>query len=180
VEVQFGVESCSPEMLNIMKKTKQPEKFLQRFLEISHIMSEKKVLHRANLIFNHPGETRRTLDETFSFIETELKNKDSYLIWIYHRYMHFPGCELDSNMEYYSRKFGSQFLKPEWWKSEEDQYEASMQFVPSSDLAGDNIYLWDKMVREHTEALKSSLSRKAFRFAANKYFLDWKDDPRYV
>jgi radical SAM superfamily enzyme YgiQ (UPF0313 family) len=179
VEVQFGVESCSPDMLRIMKKTRQPEKFLQKFLEISHILSERGVLHRANLIFNHPGETRRTLEETFSFIDSELKNKESSLIWIYHRYMHFPGCELDSNMEYYVNEFGSRFLEAEWWKSADDQYEASMQFIPSRDLDGDNVNLWNKMVQDRVEAFKSSLSRKAFRFAARKYYLDWKDDPRY-
>jgi radical SAM superfamily enzyme YgiQ (UPF0313 family) len=80
VEVEFGIESGSPEMLLLMKKTRQPEKFLANFTKISHLMSEHRILHRANMIFNHPGETHKTLEETFAFIDRELENKNSSLI----------------------------------------------------------------------------------------------------
>lgn len=178
-EIQFGVESCSPEMLLLMKKTRQPDKFLERFREVSHKLSARGVLHRANLIFNHPGETRKTLEETYGFIDRELENRNSYLIWAAHGYMHFPGCELDSNKAYYEKNFGSRFLRPEWWKENDDQYYASMQFIPSSDLGEENRGLWEKMMADRREKLKSALAPRAFRFAANKYFLDWKVDPRY-
>jgi len=65
LEIQFGIESGSPEILRLMKKTRQPEKFLKRFSETSRLLSEHKILHRANMIFNHPGETQKTLEETF-------------------------------------------------------------------------------------------------------------------
>jgi radical SAM superfamily enzyme YgiQ (UPF0313 family) len=179
IEVQFGIESCSPDMLILMKKTRHPQKFLQKFSEISRILSDHKVLHRANLIFNHPGETVRTLEETFAFIDKEIERKESYLIWAAHGYMHFPGCELDTNMKYYEERFGSRFLRPRWWHEDEDQYKSSMQFIPSKELDGDGVNRWERMLEARKEQMKVTLSHEAFRFAAQKYFLDWKYDPRF-
>ncbi|UCD95058.1 MAG: radical SAM protein [Candidatus Zixiibacteriota bacterium] len=179
VEIQFGVESCSNDMLLLMKKTRQPQKFLGRFREVSRMLSDYGVLHRANLIFNHPGETRKTLGETFAFMDKELDRSDTYLIWACHGYMHFPGCELDTNMKYYEEQFGSRFLCGDWWKDSSDQYESSMLFVPSSDLDSDDVDLWEKMLDERKQKMKRGLAQEAFNFAAKKYFLDWQDDPRF-
>ncbi|UCD16855.1 MAG: B12-binding domain-containing radical SAM protein [Candidatus Zixiibacteriota bacterium] len=179
LEIQFGIESGSPEMLLLMKKTRQPEKFLARFRDVSHLLSDHGILHRANMILNHPGETRKTLEKTFELIDTELERRESYLMWACHGYMHFPGCELDTNRKYYEETFGSRYLSPEWWKDDEDQYENSQRFVPSRDLDGANVDLWKRMHAEREQRMKDTLAPRAFRFAANKYFLDWRDDPRY-
>jgi len=179
VEIQFGIESGSHDILTLMKKTKQPRKFLDRFTRVSHMLSDYGILHRANLIFNHPGETRKTLNETFAFIDDELKRSNSSLIWAVHGYMHFPGCELDTNMQYYQEKFGSRFLSPDWWKVKQDQYENSMKFVPSSDLDGDDTELWRKMYQDRLNDFKSALTDRAYKFAAAKYFNEWQYDARY-
>jgi radical SAM superfamily enzyme YgiQ (UPF0313 family) len=180
VEIQLGIESCAPEMLSIMQKSKQPERFLERFQSVSHLMSEHGVLHRANLIFNHPGESRRTLEATFAFIDRELENRDSSLMWACHGYMHFPGCDCDARREYYEQKFGSRFIAPHWWIEQGDQYENSQRFIPSADLDNGRTGLWREMLDGRSDRMKSSLSQRAFRFAANKYFGDWKNDARYA
>lgn len=139
VEVQFGIESGSHQILRLMRKSRKPEKYLNRFKKVSELLSKHKILHRANIIFNHPGETENTLKETFSFIDTMLEIPESYLIWICRPYMHYPGCELDRNRSYYEQTFNSQFFKPEWWKENIDQYLASLDSVPSGDLSNDQI-----------------------------------------
>ena len=179
VEIQFGVESCSPDMLRIMKKTKQPEKFLQHFADISTYLSDRQVLHRANLIFNHPGETRRTLAETFAFMDRLLVRSDSYLMWAAHGFMHFPGCDTDVNHGLYERQYGSRFLSGDWWRGNEDQYEASMKFVPSTDLDGRQVGLWKEMLETRQERMKAALAPYAFDFAARKYFDEWQKDARF-
>jgi anaerobic magnesium-protoporphyrin IX monomethyl ester cyclase len=178
-EIQFGVESGSPEMLRIMKKTRQPEKFLERFAEISNLLSDRKVLHRANLIFNHPGETRRSLQETFAFMDRMMARNNSYLMWAMHGFMDFPGCDIDTNRAEYERLYGCRFLAGEWWKVETDQYEASQKFVPSSDLDGDNVGLWEMMIKQRERRMRDTLAPAAFRFAAQKYFWEWRNDPRF-
>jgi len=100
-------------------------------------------------------------------------------MWACHGYMHFPGCELDTNRTYYEQKYGSRFLSPAWWHEDEDQYENSQRFVPSAELDGDNVGLWERMLKEREEQFKSTLAPRAFRFAALKYFLEWQDDPRF-
>jgi radical SAM superfamily enzyme YgiQ (UPF0313 family) len=170
VEVQMGVESCSPEILRLMKKTRSPEKFLTRFREVSHKLSDRGIMHLANLIFNHPGETRKTLDETFSFIDQELARKDTCLMWATYGFMHFPGCELDINREFYEEKYGTRFLRDEWWKEEEDQWLNSLKVIPSRDLDGDGAGLWIKMFEERHDAKLATLSPDARSFAIkNRY-----------
>jgi radical SAM superfamily enzyme YgiQ (UPF0313 family) len=180
LELQFGIESGSPEMLLIMKKTRQPEKFLDRFADLSLELSEHKILHRANMIFNHPGETRKTLRETYAYVDRLLERNDSYLMWANAQYMHFPGCELDTNRSYYEEKYGSRFIGGDWWKREDgDLRQISMDFVPSRDLEGDGVGLWERMMMERDGRMRDTLAPLAFRFAAIKYFLDWQDDVRY-
>jgi radical SAM superfamily enzyme YgiQ (UPF0313 family) len=179
VEVQFGIESCSEKILLLMQKTNHPKMYLDKFRKISHQLSDKGVIHRASLIFNHPGETEQTLHETFAFIDTEISRKGTSLIWANHGYMHFPGCELDSNKEFYEKNFGSKFLRDRWWLEDGDQYENSLDFVPSSDLEGDRRLIWQTMIDDRFEQFKAALIDRAFHYAADKYFPEWKNDPRY-
>ncbi len=179
VEVQFGIESCSDKILRLMRKTRQPHKYLERFAHVSRLLSERKVIHRANMIFNHPGETEDTLTETFAVMDKMLETRESYLIWICRQYMHYPGCELDRNREHYEQTYGSKFLSPEWWREDRDQYQASLESLPSDDLTGDRQHLWGQMLTLREEKFRLGLAYEAFKYAADKYFPEWLDDPRY-
>ncbi len=179
VEIQLGIESCSPAMLQIMRKSKQPEHFLREFRRASEMMSQYGVLHRANLIFNHPGETKQTLTETFDFIDAMSARNSSTLMWASHGFMHFPGCDCDRNSASYNKNYGSHHPCGDWWHQQEDQYANSLRTVPSAELENRNLDLWRRMLNERDDALKAALSDRAFRFAAEKYFLNWKNDERY-
>jgi len=179
-ELQFGIESGSPEMLLLMRKTKQPGKYLQRFWELSQMLTERGVLHRANMIFNHPGETRKTLDETFAYMDRFLNQNGSYLMWANAGYMHFPGCEIDTHRSYYEEKFGSRFICGDWWNQDGNQNENCLRFIPSRDLEGDNVNLWERMMATREGRMRDCLAPRAFKFAAHKYFLEWQDDYRYA
>jgi radical SAM superfamily enzyme YgiQ (UPF0313 family) len=178
VEVQFGLESGSLDMLRLMNKTRHPERYLQQFRHVSRLLTRHRIMHRANVIFNHPGETRQTLDETFAFMDRELEESPSYLIWAPHGYMHFPGCAVDDQREWYQSQFGAEFNSGDWWKDAADQYEASMQVVPSRDLSGDGVRLWESMMNERLERMRTALAPEARAFAARNYFREWLDDTR--
>jgi radical SAM superfamily enzyme YgiQ (UPF0313 family) len=179
VEVQFGIESASPQILHLMHKTRQPDKYLEKFRRLSQALSAKRILHRANIIFNHPGETEQTLTETFSFIDTMLEIPESYLIWICRPYMHYPGCEIDRKRQYFEESFGSQFRSPEWWREDRDQYLASLDSSPSADLMEDRGDLWGQMLTAREERFRIGLATPAFLYAADKYFSEWQDESRY-
>jgi len=178
-EIQFGVESGSPEMLRLMNKTRQPEKFLADFQLTSRILSEHNIVHGGNLIFNHPGETERTLKETFAYIESGLTERQSSLMWAYSAYAHYPGNAIDSNRAFYEEKFGTEFRKIEWWLEEDNPIKASRQVIPSRDLRGERTMLWWHMLKEREGKIKNSLTPRAFFLAAESYFPEWREDPRY-
>jgi len=179
-EIQFGIESCSLKMLKIMNKTKQPERFLERFRELSHQLSDLGVVHGANLIFNHPGETQETLEETFAFMDAEFDRGQSALIWSCHTYVHFPGSEIDLHQSHYEERYGSGFLSPNWWLEDVDPNISSRKVVPSDDLSGERLGLWRRMFNERRERFMNSLIPEAYIMGADNYYPDWQNDPRYL
>ncbi|NMC44233.1 MAG: B12-binding domain-containing radical SAM protein [candidate division Zixibacteria bacterium] len=179
VEIQFGVESCSPDMLRIMNKTTQPEKFLAKFRETSHRLSEYGIVHGANLIFNHPGETEKSLKETFAFMDAEAARGPSSLIWTCHSYMHFPGSAVDRHQAEYERRYGAVFHQPEWWKQEGNPFTAARKVTPSHDLSGSRAGMWQTLFDAREEAIKDALTPTAFKIAADALYPDWRNDLRY-
>ncbi len=178
-EVQFGVESGSHRMLQLMHKSRTPQKYLDAFVRISRELSDRGIIHRGNLLFNHPGETRETLEETFAFIDSCLGPEHSTLIWVPHSYMHFPGCEVYHERERFEKNYGTNFDCGDWWLGDQDQYVASMSLAPSSSLDGEDRELCWRMMESRMEKMKQVLSPEAFLFAANKYYPYWQDDYRY-
>lgn len=179
VEVQFGVESCSHDMLRLMRKTKAPDKYLDRFYNTSRMLTDARVLHRANMIFNHPGETRQTLSDSFAFMDRLMDIDKSYLMWICRAYMHYPGCELDRNQQYFEQQFGAEFRCVDWWHRDSDQYLASLESIPSRELTGEHRELWGMLLTQREAKFRGNLATSAFRYAAEKYFPEWLNDPRY-
>lgn len=180
VEIQIGVESASPRMLKLMNKSRQPKRFLEQFRKVSRLLSEHEIVHGANIIFNHPGETQETLEETFAFIDSVAAQGEGSLMWAGHGYMHFPGSQIDHNRSYYEQQFGTVFLNPEWWHENSNPFITSRQVIPSSDLTGDRADLWRRMFDERVATLKAAMTDKAFRLAAESYFPQWMADQRYA
>jgi len=174
VEVQFGLESGSPSMLKIMNKVGNHLKYLEDFKEISSALSQKKVMHRANLIFNHPGETHQTVLETIEFMKKLMEKKESYLFWEYGDYTHFPGSQIDSNLSYYENTFGTKIAYPQWWKMEEDQWESSRKVLPSKDFTWEDKDFWRWRIKEIDELMKNSLSKEALKYVSERYRFDWR------
>jgi radical SAM superfamily enzyme YgiQ (UPF0313 family) len=179
-QVQFGLESGSPRMLQLMRKTKDPARFLRHFSECSRMLSSYGVLHNANLIFNHPGETEESLRETFALMDQELEAGNNSLMWAVFSFMDFPGCEIDKNRDFYRKNFGTRFLSPDWWREDIDQFDACRHSEPSDDLSGSRVGLWQQLLNERDDRLRNVLTDKAFRFAAESYFRHWQDDPRFT
>jgi len=174
VEVQFGLESGSPTMLEIMHKVNNPERYLEHFEEISSLLSQRKVMHRANLIFNHPGETHQTVLETIDFMKKIMEKKETSLFWEIGDYSHFPGSQIDSNLDYYEKTFGTKIASPQWWKMEEDQWENSRKVLPSKDFTWENKDFWKWRIKEIDDLMKNSLAKEALKYVSERYRFDWR------
>ncbi|MBU1341702.1 MAG: cobalamin-dependent protein [Proteobacteria bacterium] len=154
IKIDFGVDSLSKTMLRIMRKTASPESFLDNFLNISKVCSEYGILHDMFLIFNHPGETKKTYEEFKQFfiqkVSPELKG--GYLRIKYQRFSYYPGSYIYNHKNEFEEKYGFKALHPQWWKESVDQYSNSRDIIPSIDDKGKPYYVplkeTSKMVKE--------------------------------
>jgi radical SAM superfamily enzyme YgiQ (UPF0313 family) len=109
--VVLGVESLSVEMLKIMNKTRNPERYIERALELVALLRAHDVMHEVFIILDHPGETSVTLDQTCANLEKVIGGGTSITTF---RYMHFPQFVRD--YETNQKRFGTQFRGPlRWW-----------------------------------------------------------------
>jgi len=133
IKISFGIESFSQSMLMIMNKTKNPDFFLKQFIKLSKLCNKYKIVHDANLIFNHPGESEKTVDEYNTFFKNVLIQElsGSYLRLIVNNFFYYPGCDIYINYHYYKSRFGTKILHPEWWKEKEDHHILGRLVIPS-------------------------------------------------
>ncbi|MFX1238145.1 MAG: B12-binding domain-containing radical SAM protein [Promethearchaeota archaeon] len=116
----FGLESYSKEMLSIMNKTIDPVAYLKKFEHVYDFQRKNQRFFMINLLFNHPGETRKSYETTFNrldemVLEDNIENTTLNIRF----YNHFPGSHVYNNFDYYDIKYGSIAYYPEWFKNEQ-------------------------------------------------------------
>jgi len=153
-KIDFGIDSFSKTMLSIMNKTNNPDSYLKKFIAISKKCNEFKILHDVFLIFNHPGESKKTYEEHRKFFEdqvvTELKG--GYLRIMYQRYSFFPGSYVFNHADDYQNKYGFNIFYPQWWKEEEDHFIISRSVTPSIDEKGNPFFVPLKEVKKEIKS----------------------------
>ena len=65
----IGLESGSPAMLALMRKTGRPEEYLEGFLNLRERAEAAGVSWGVNVLVGHPGETTATMDESLAFLD---------------------------------------------------------------------------------------------------------------
>ncbi|MHA1791079.1 MAG: B12-binding domain-containing radical SAM protein [Promethearchaeota archaeon] len=131
--LMLGFETASPKMLRLMNKTRNPAgylKNLEKTLEAATNIGHGPFV--LNVLFNFPGETRKTIQETFSFIN-QLIDKDLFFYTAETFYMVFPGDGIFNDMKRWEHEHGTHFYNKNWWKDPD--------LVMSADLmdASDNL-----------------------------------------
>jgi radical SAM superfamily enzyme YgiQ (UPF0313 family) len=117
VSFMLGLESGSQKMLTLMNKTTDPASFLNKLEKIMNLSKEIEygpfVL---NLMFNFPGETPETLDETFAYIRRLVDGGGNFTAGS-NFYNYFPGDAVFSDTGTWEREHGTRIHYKEWWKS---------------------------------------------------------------
>ena len=129
----FGLESGSKQMLFLMNKSNNPSKYLDnaaKFLNLA--MQENYGPLIINLIFNFPGETKNTLDESFNFL-TKLVDDGVFFLTNHLTYGLYPGDNIFQHLNYWKTFHGTKIHYPTWWKTLEtstfgDIIDASRSF----------------------------------------------------
>lgn len=167
--IQIGLDSGSPRMLSIMNKTRNPGRYLEHFSKVLSYMNEREVPYKINLIFNHPGETRQTYQESISFLrDLFYKQKKLSGLLVGQNYAFFPGTDIYYNLKEYEDKYGVVIAHKAWWKEEGDHAILSRNIMPSKDLKDYPASLqdWQQSIRELNNYIltKSRLWNKIFRY----------------
>ena len=149
-KIDFGIDSFSKTMLSIMNKTNNPDSYLKKFITISKKCNELKILHDVFLIFNHPGESKKTYEEYRKFFEDQVVTelKEGHLRIMYQRYSFFPGSYVFNHADDYQNKYGFNIFYPQWWKEEEDHFIISRSVTPSIDEKGNPFFVPLKEVKK--------------------------------
>ncbi|MFX1259557.1 MAG: B12-binding domain-containing radical SAM protein, partial [Promethearchaeota archaeon] len=99
-----GLESCSKKMLKIMNKTSNPTEYLKKFDKLIGLYRKLECRYSLNLVFNHPGETQQSYQETFNYVrniaEKDINNSVNFEIILYHQ---FPGNRIYNGINYFNR-----------------------------------------------------------------------------
>lgn len=138
IKIDFGIDSLSRTMLKIMRKTMNPDTFLDNFVTISNACSEHGILHDMFMIFNHPGETEQTYEEFKHFFADRVcpELKGGYLRIKYQRFSYYPGSYIYNHKTEFQEKYGFTVRHPKWWKESVDHYANSRDIIPSTDENG--------------------------------------------
>ena len=122
----LGMESASPRMLSIMKKTKNPSYFLDKIEEIVRISNKLDYgPFILNLLLNFPGETKNTIEETFSFLNKLIIDGCRFNTTCMF-YTLFPGDGIYRSMGRWEEKHGTKFYYKDWWKDEATMISGSI------------------------------------------------------
>ena len=139
IKIDFGVDSLSRTMLRIMNKTKEPEAYLEKFLALSKKCSELGIEHDAYLIFNHPGESEKTVEEHEAFFRTRVMPDlgNGTLRVSSGTFSLFPGSYVYDHLDLFREEYGTSVEHPAWWKEEGDQRALSRRLIPSRHRNGE-------------------------------------------
>ncbi len=144
VRLFFGIETGSERMLTIMKKTNAPKAYLRKIEENLIYVNERKILSDVSLIFNHPGETPETLEESVSFFENIFSRIQEHSIWLVRQqYCFLPGSEIYNNLKFYEDTYGTVIRHKNWWKQPVEQSTLATDVIPSRE-AGDQIQWFER------------------------------------
>lgn len=116
--IGIGAESGSPKMLEIMDKTRQPERYLGALERLARLSRVHGLNWAANVIVGHPGETHETMRETHGFLTRLYASAPETFGWLsLDPYRLYPGALIHEQMAIYGERYGTRFHHPEWWKS---------------------------------------------------------------
>jgi hypothetical protein len=163
VKMDFGIDSFSASMLKIMRKTVDPNAFLEKFVKISSICNQLDILHDVYLIFDHPGETLETYTEFKQFFQNVVAPQlgGGHLRVKYQRFSFYPGNYIFNHQEAYAAKYGFKANDPAWWKQKGNHYLRSRDVVPSLDEEGRPFHVPLKETSRMVKAFNQNARQKA-------------------
>ncbi len=135
VSIGVGVESGSPRMLRLMRKTSQPEQYLESLQRLARWSNRHRLSWAANVVVGHPGETEQSMEQTLAFVSGLFDAAPRTSGWLsVDPFRLYPGSHVHVRMEDYSRQHGARFFHPRWWRRWYDTSFCAEHVDPSGEL----------------------------------------------
>ena len=132
----YGLESYSTKMLSIMNKSTNPKNFLDKFEKIFEIHEDLEYICMLNILFNHPGETKKTYNESYEGLKKIYeKDKKDIALFNIRYYHHYPGTRVYNNIKDFNENYGTYVYFPNWWENEKLLKNAPYCIRASSELS---------------------------------------------
>ncbi|MCA9667130.1 MAG: radical SAM protein [Myxococcales bacterium] len=133
--IGIGVESGTPEMLQLMQKAKKPERYLGALERLAELSRKHRLNWAANIIIGHPGETRASMAETHAYFEKLFTTASETCGWLsIDPFRLYPGSDVHERMGFYEQQYGTVFHHKTWWKSWYDAPFRAEHVDPSSEV----------------------------------------------
>ncbi|PKO23385.1 MAG: hypothetical protein CVU38_04350 [Chloroflexi bacterium HGW-Chloroflexi-1] len=112
----FGLESGSLEMLRIMKKTSDPQRYLEAAVEKAQILKDMNVAVHYSFLLGYPGETFKTALETIRLARALINVAPDKTKAVFQIYVPYPGTASYHNMPTYADRYGTRVVDLKWWQ----------------------------------------------------------------
>jgi radical SAM superfamily enzyme YgiQ (UPF0313 family) len=162
--IGFGFETASKEMLKIMHKTDDPTHYIKTMeMILQQYKNGGDQYCRINLLSGFPGESSGSFFDTISFIEENALHENIQLSPTL--FSNYPNVYVYSNMKYYKKKYGTEFIK-EWWKPRLNPFKSSVPEMAS------NTYHKKDLIYDYKENYFKIL--RGFKRSSFKDLFMWK------
>ncbi len=166
-ELHLGVESLANKTLELMNKTKNPDKYIDCFHKAIRLCNAHNINTRCGFIANYPGEDVKSHYQTLHQIEQAIDPYTYSSVWInFNLFRLYPGNALYSQKEELADKYGFKSNNKQWWKKEGgDMIQNASDCICSSDVMREFGYapkFWTKDVLGLKERFSSKFTYSAY------------------
>ncbi|MFX1393813.1 MAG: B12-binding domain-containing radical SAM protein [Promethearchaeota archaeon] len=162
--VGYGFETANKNLLLEMKKTKNPTNYIRKMKEILKEYKNFSAPYcRINIIIGYPGEDRNSFEETIAFLKENAFHENIQISPTL--FINDPITYVYHNMQYYEKKYGSEFEK-EWWKYHSDPLKNAIIPRPSRN------YTRKELIRDYVNKYSKILTK--FKHNSFNLLINWK------
>jgi len=168
--ISLGIETGSEEMIRNMGKAESPRQYLDRCRSVIEELNDRGISFRLFAIFNHPGETRQTAQESIEFFRSLVEGQKTFCGTISAQNYHFyPGTEIETTLSSLNKNHGTVIEHPQWWKNPCDHFPLSTDVSAGRDnlsIANDDSNFWMADIKKILATIHTKMPKKNKLFFA--------------
>lgn len=167
ITLYLGVETFSPAMVSVMAKARNGDEYVRRSRQLISACNERDIPVEVGLIANHPGETCRTLRETFEAVSEIVASRDAQSCTFHlSPFRLYPGNVTYQRIGQFRDTCGAWIENDGWWRMEGgDLKRGAERLIASADLLeahGYDPYFWRAEWARTIAPLGAKYSRRAY------------------